>query len=103
MHSTPPRLLRYRCQVASRALAAMGGGYALAAVTASAGALGFQSLGLARADATMAATMLSFVVYTIAALWAFGCASATRAWAAMALPGMALALLTWALLPGASA
>ncbi|WP_370678380.1 DUF3649 domain-containing protein [Comamonas sp. GB3 AK4-5] len=90
----------YRVRVASRAAAAIGGGYMLAATCAAAGALGFQHLGLARSDATMAATMLSFMVHAIAAMWCFGCASATRAWIGCAVPALLLAALTWLLLPG---
>ncbi|MEJ5030478.1 DUF3649 domain-containing protein [Comamonas sp. MYb69] len=96
-------LLGYRARVASRAIAAIGGGYALAAASAAAGAVGFQELGMARVDATMAATMLAFVVYAIAAMWAFGCATALRAWLGIALPAGALALIAWVLAPGAAA
>lgn len=92
---------RYRVQVALRAVAAVGGGYALAAASAAAGALGLQSLGLARPDATLAATMLSFVIHAVAAMWAFGCTSAVRAWAGIGLP--TLALLTWLWMYGGQA
>lgn len=98
-----PSLLGYRTRVASRAIAAIGGGYALAAASAAAGAVGFQALGMARVDATMAATMLAFVVYAIAAMWAFGCATALRAWLGIALPTGVLALVAWMLAPGAAA
>ena len=83
--------------MASRAVAAVGGGYALAAAFAAAAALGFQYLGLGRGDATMAATMASFIVYAVAAMWCFGCASARRAWAGCAIPALGLALLAWLL------
>ena len=95
-----PDLRRYRMRVASRSLVAIGGGYALAAASAAAGAIGFQWFGMARSDATMAATMLSFIVYAIAGMWAFGCASVTRAWVGIGLPGLALALLAWVLTRG---
>lgn len=101
--SAHPGLARYRVQVALRAVAAVGGGYVLAAASAAAGALGFQSLGLARPDATLAATMLSFIVYAIAAMWAFGCASAVRAWVGIGLPALALALLAGLLTYGGQA
>ncbi|MEG0558344.1 MAG: DUF3649 domain-containing protein [Comamonas sp.] len=90
----------YRAKIASRSLAAIGGGYALAAASAAAGSLGFQHLGLSRSDATMAATMLSFIVYAVAAMWCFGCTSTRRAWAGCAIPALALALLAWLLKPG---
>jgi len=99
----PSGLGRYRVQVALRAVAAIGGGYALAAASAAAGALGFQSLGLARPDATLTATMLSFVIHAIAAMWAFGCSSAVRAWAGIGLPALALTLFTWLWIHGGQA
>lgn len=102
-HPPAAGLLGYRARVASRAVAAIGGGYALAAASAAAGAVGFQYLGMARVDATMAATMLAFVVYAVAAMWAFGCATAVRAWLGIALPAGGLALLAWVLMPGAAA
>lgn len=98
-----PSLGRYRVQVASRSVAAIGGGYVLAATSAAAGALGFQLLGLSRPDATLAATMLSFVIYAIAAMWAFGCASAGRAWSGIGLPAVVLGVLTWWLMRGGQA
>lgn len=94
-----PRLGGYRAKVASRVVAAVGGGYALSAAWAAAGALGFYQLGMARSDATMAATMTSFIVYAVAALWCFGCASARRAWIGCAVPATAFALITWILMP----
>lgn len=81
--------LRYRLGVLSRTIAAIGGGYCVSALVASALAL---CLPTTRAEAAMTGTLTAFVVYPIAVMWVFACATALRAWA-----GLALA----ALLPGA--
>ena len=81
--------IRYRLGVLSRTVAAIGGGYGLSALVASALAL---ILPTTRAEAAMTGTLTAFVVYPIAVMWVFACATALRAWV-----GLALA----ALLPGA--
>jgi len=83
---------RYRLAVSSRAFVAVVGGYVLAAAFAAVGAHAMIAMGVARLDAVQAATMLSFIVHAVAALWAFGCANAWRAWGGVMLPGVAL---TW--------
>lgn len=83
---------RYRLAVASRALAAIGGGYALSALAATAAAL---YLPLHRAEAVITGTLASFVVYTCAVLWAFAARSAWRAWGGLALPCLLLAGGLW--------
>lgn len=98
-----PSLLRYRMAVASRAVAAIGGGYLLSAASASVGARALVGLGVARADAALATTMLAFILYAVAAMWAFGCASAWRAWTVVCVPGAGLALLAWVLAKGVAA
>lgn len=94
---------RYRLAVLSRTGAAAGGGYVLAAVAA--GSLGvlFAAGGMPRVQAVMAGTLLSFLVQVCAVLWAFGCASAARAWAGIAVPTVALALLGTVVSPGGAA
>lgn len=67
---------RYRLGVAVRAVAAIGGGYLLAALASSLLAL---LLPLTRADAVTLATMLAFVIYPCTVLWVFATASAARA------------------------
>lgn len=81
--------IRYRAGVLSRTVAAIGGGYALSALVAAALAL---TLPTSRAEAAMSGTLTAFVVYPVAVMWVFACASALRAWA-----GLLLACL----LPGA--
>jgi hypothetical protein len=78
--------------VASRALAAIGGGYVLAALSAAALAV---FLPLARVDAALTATMLSFLVFACAVIWVFAARTATRAWVGLLLPSAALGLAVW--------
>lgn len=76
--------------IASRVLAALLGGYALAALMASALALAFAALGLGtRAEGVQAAGLLSFALYTGAAIWCFAARSALRAWLGLAVVGLA--------------
>jgi len=81
--------LRYRLDVTARVLAAIGGGYALSAVTT---ALLAVVLPMARAEAVITATLLSFVVFCGAVLWVFAARNAWRAWAGLAVPGLLLGL-----------
>lgn len=100
----PPRLrlslsgaARYRWAVASRALAAIVGGYVLSALCATALALW---LPLARAEAVTAGALVSFAVYAGAVVWVFAARSAGRAWAGLALPSAALGAVLWLVLRG---
>ncbi len=74
---------------ASRAGAAIAGGYAFAA---SASALLALLLPLPRADAVVTATLLSFALYAAAAIRAFAAPSAWRAWLELVLPALLMAL-----------
>jgi len=87
MHLNP--VLRYRLAVASRALAAIGGGYALAAVTA---ALLAVVLPMQPAEAVIAATLVSLIVFCCAVLWVFAARTAWRAWGGILAPGLLLGL-----------
>ncbi len=73
----------YRRAVASRALAATAGGYALAALCAAAVAL---LSGAPRDEAIALAVLPALVAQIAAAVWAFWAASATRAWLGIAAP-----------------
>lgn len=86
--------LRYRMGVASRAVAAIGGGYALAAVATALLAL---TLPMARADAVLTATLLSFTVYVCAVIWVFAARDALRAWLGIGVPTLVLGLGVMAL------
>jgi len=82
--------LRYRLGVAVRAVAAIGGGYAVAALATAVLAL---YLPTTRAEAALTATLLAFVVYPCAVMWVFAARSAARAWLGLLLPAAALGVL----------
>jgi hypothetical protein len=90
----------YRWAVASRIVAAVFGGYVLAALASVCIAW---LLPMARGEAVVSAMMLSFLVYLVAVLWCFASHSAGRAWLGLAIPGLLLAamagLLHWQHLP----
>jgi hypothetical protein len=77
--------------VASRALTAIFGGYAFASIS-----VVFLSfvLPMQRAEAVMTATLLSFAIHVVAALWAFAARTALRAWIGLLVPGVAMGLLS---------
>ncbi|RIV80915.1 iron transporter [Aurantiacibacter xanthus] len=91
---------RYRWTVASRVAAAALGGYAL---TSAATVVLTLLWPLPKAQALLAASMLSFVLYTIVVLWAFHCRSLRRVWTVMALGTAMLALAAWSLGAGGAA
>ena len=75
--------------MASRVLAALAGGYALAALASVALSLGLPPLaGTARSEAVLAGTLWSFVVYVVAVIWAFVARTAWRAWAGLLLAAL---------------
>lgn len=82
----------YRLAVASRALAAIVGGYALTALAITALAI---FLPLSRAEASLTATLLSFLIYTCIVIWVFATRSATRAWIGIVAPMVVLGALVW--------
>ncbi|WP_229217384.1 DUF3649 domain-containing protein [Massilia forsythiae] len=83
--------LRQRGAVAARALAAILGGYGVAALSTNALAA---VLPLRPVEAVVSATLTGLAVYPCAAMWAFAARSATRAWVGLALfavvPGLVL-------------
>lgn len=91
-HGRLPRgnpALMYRLGVASRAIAAIVGGYALSALVATVSAIYFPGT---RAEAAIFGMLLSFVVYTLAVMWVFAVRSVRRAWLGLLLPSIPLAL-----------
>jgi len=81
---------RYRLGIASRVLAACGGGYGVACLAACALAAVLPLLsGASRADGVLIASLLAFVFYTVVAIWVFSTRSVARAW--LGLAGVALA------------
>ena len=83
----PPGLL-----VLSRLAASVFGGYALAAAAAVFLATVLPS---ARADAVLAGMQLSFVVHTLAVIWAFSPVRLTRVWLGLRGRAGVLALFGW--------
>ncbi len=88
MKPTRP-LWKYRLAIASRALAATAGGYALAAAATAACALAL-ALAMPRVEAVLAATMFSWLVYAGAVAWVFYARTAWSAWAGVGVPALLL-------------
>lgn len=86
---------RYRLAIASRTGAAVGGGYALAAGFTAAFSLALAQC-MARVEAVLTATMLAWVVYAVAAGWAFYARTAWSAWGGTLLPALLLGACTMA-------
>ena len=82
----------YRLTVASRTVAAILGGYALSALASFALAI---FLPMSKAEASMTATLLSFLIYTCAVIWVFATRTAWRAWIGIIAPSVALGVLIW--------
>lgn len=82
--------LSYRLAVTSRSLAALLGGYLLAAMASVCITL---LLPMPKADAVVTGMTLSFLFYLVAILWCFACRSAWHAWFGVLLPSAALALI----------
>lgn len=82
-HPAPSQAMR----IASRAAAAILGGYLLASASILACAAVLPGL---RAEAVMTTSLLSYAIYTGAALWAFAARSARRAWLGLLAPSTVL-------------
>ncbi|VVP00391.1 hypothetical protein PS900_02805 [Pseudomonas fluorescens] len=89
MNAKPRTLpVSYRLAVASRVLAAVFGGYLVAALASVSLSLW---LPVSRAEAVVIGMMTSFLVYLLAVIWCFACGSAWRAWFGVMVPGLMLA------------
>ncbi|MES2697189.1 MAG: DUF3649 domain-containing protein [Verrucomicrobiota bacterium] len=97
-HPTPRRAptARYRLAVASRTIAALGGGYAMTALLSLAIAL--LDRAAPRDEAIAAGNVPAFLAFAACIVWAFVASTATRAWLGIGLPAAALGLLVWGLL-----
>jgi hypothetical protein len=82
--------LAYRLAVTSRILAALFGGYLIAALTS---VCITQWVPMPRADAVVTGMMSSFLAYLLVVIWCFACRTAWRAWAGILLPAAILAAL----------
>ncbi len=79
----------YRLAVASRALAAIGGGYLLASMCA----MCIAHLPMPRVEAVTAGMLCSFAIFAFAVIWVFAARTALRAWAGVGIPAIALAVV----------
>lgn len=88
-----------RWAVASRVAAAIVGGYTLTWLFTAAFALLLRHVwSMARVDAVLTATMVSFLVYAVAGIGVFYARSATRAWMGLLVasaPPVVVLLLLW--------
>ncbi|OWG13568.1 iron uptake protein [Delftia sp. K82] len=75
----------------SRILAALFGGYAVAALAS----VAVLALPADRTQAAISGTLLSFAVYAGAVIWVFAVRSARRAWAGLLVTALALAPAAW--------
>ncbi len=82
-----------------RAVAAIGGGYAMAALAAIVCAT---LLPTERGEAVFTGMLLSFAVYTGVVIWVFAAATALRAWIGMLVPMAVLGAAAWFSMPGAA-
>ncbi|MFL1516624.1 DUF3649 domain-containing protein [Pseudomonas prosekii] len=81
----------YRLAVTSRVLAAVVGGYIVAALASVSLSLW---LPMARAEAVVTGMMTSFLTYLVAVLWCFACRSAWKAWLGMLVPSVVLGAIS---------
>lgn len=80
-----------RCALASRIVAAVFGGYALAALFS----VAVLALPGSPAQAAISGMVASFLVYAGAVVWVFAVRSATRAWVGLAAAALVLLPLAW--------
>lgn len=97
---SPPALrsrpsLRTRLAVASRTVAALGGGYTVTSLLSLAIAL--LSRTAPREEAIAAGNTPAFLAFAACILWAFAASTATRAWLGIGAPSLVLGLLVWRL------
>ena len=84
-----PFRLTAHLPLVSRIVAAVLGGYALAALTS----VAVLALPMERGEAVLTGMMLSFIVYAAAVIWVFAASSARRAWAGLLVVGAPLLLV----------
>ena len=82
---------RYRWSAASRALAAIFGGYILTSLLSIALALLLTAFGMNKAEAVLATTMASFLMYAAIVMAVFHARTPTRAWLGLAIASAPLA------------
>lgn len=82
------RVLRHHASLCSRIVAALFGGYALAALSS----LAALALPMTWSEAAFTGLMFSFWMYTVAVIWVFAVRSAARAWAGLLVAALVLAV-----------
>ena len=98
MSSGQPSVLRSRrLSIASRMIAAIFGGYAVTALETLALSLTLPFIGVGRAEAVFATTMVSFLIYAAVIMAVFHARSALRAWI-----GIVVAMLVCGAVVGAA-
>ncbi|HWK54332.1 MAG TPA: DUF3649 domain-containing protein [Hyphomicrobiales bacterium] len=90
---------RHRWSVASRSLAAIIGGYALANVITIAASLVLHALGLSLAPVVLGNMLASFLVWAVIIMAVFHARSAAHAWLWLAGSALPLGVIVWCLLP----
>ncbi|HWK71087.1 DUF3649 domain-containing protein [Pollutimonas sp. M17] len=88
------RRARHIAPLVSRIVAALFGGYVLAALAS----VATLALPMSKPQAVLAGMLASFVIYACAVIWVFAARSALRAWAgllAVAVPLLAAAWPVW--------
>lgn len=89
---------RYRVDVALRTVAALVGGFVAAgAVCTALAAVLFQTGVVARGPAVLTGTMLTFLVWAVAAMWAFYARTHLRVWAGLLVPSIVGAVVAYVL------
>lgn len=83
----------------SRIVAAMFGGYALAAL----GSVAALALPMDRPQAVITGMLASFALYAAAVVWVFAVRSARRAWAGLLIAAVPLGLAAWSVWSGGAA
>ncbi len=83
----------YRWAVASRTLAAVGGGYALTSLLIVAVSLVLPLLGISQAQTVFSMTMASFLLYAAVIMAVFHARTASRAWIGLVIVSIPLGLL----------
>lgn len=83
----------------SRIVAAVFGGYALAAL----GSVAALALPMAKPQAVITGMLASFAIYAGAVIWVFAVRSARRAWAGLLIAAVPLLLAAWSVWAGGAA
>lgn len=83
--------VRRAAPVASRIVAALFGGYALAAL----GSVAALALPMSKPQAVLTGMLASFAIYAAAVVWVFAARSALRAWAGLLVAAAPLLAAAW--------